>query len=36
VPKILTSLQTKLIGSFVALIIVIAGGTYLYTYCAFR
>jgi adenylate cyclase len=32
VPKILTSLQTKLIGSFVALIIVIAGGTYLYTY----
>ena len=31
-PKIVNSLQTKLIGSFVALIVVIAGGTYLYTY----
>jgi adenylate cyclase len=30
--KIVNSLQTKLIFSFVALIVVIAGGTYLYTY----
>lgn len=30
--KIVNSLQTKLIIAFVALIVVIAGGTYLYTY----
>jgi HAMP domain-containing protein len=30
--KIINSLQTKLIVSFVALIVVIAGGTYLYTF----